>query len=171
MGMVFNPLRFKLITVTLTNGVAGVTAGGVNDQRGGAVTLNVVNKIDAVVQPGHCDPDTFRSFRTFSNDGPVCLVSCKSGDGVAKLMETIEAEVARLCDAGLDGDIIFCNERHRAHLQKCIDALDEILQDPTDVVSVAENLRYAASQFGCITGRIDFEKVLDSIFRDFCIGK
>ena len=36
---------------------------------------------------------------------------------------------------------------------------------------VAEDLRAAAYQLGRLLGRVDVEDVLDSIFRDFCIGK
>jgi tRNA modification GTPase len=40
-----------------------------------------------------------------------------------------------------------------------------------DVVLAAEELRYAASAVGKISGAIGVEDVLDVIFRDFCIGK
>ena len=40
-----------------------------------------------------------------------------------------------------------------------------------DVVLAAEELRYAASAVGKISGEIGVEDVLDVIFRDFCIGK
>jgi len=36
---------------------------------------------------------------------------------------------------------------------------------------VAEDVRLAARSLGRITGRVDVEKVLDVIFREFCIGK
>lgn len=42
---------------------------------------------------------------------------------------------------------------------------------PEDVVLGAEELRYAAQAVGRVTGDIGVEDVLDSIFRDFCIGK
>jgi tRNA modification GTPase len=42
---------------------------------------------------------------------------------------------------------------------------------PEDVVLAAEELRYAAQAVGRVTGDIGVEDVLDSIFRDFCIGK
>ncbi len=35
----------------------------------------------------------------------------------------------------------------------------------------AEELRYAAQAIGRVTGDIGVEDVLDSVFRDFCIGK
>jgi tRNA modification GTPase len=36
---------------------------------------------------------------------------------------------------------------------------------------VAEDMRAAAQQLGLLLGRVDVEDILDSIFRDFCIGK
>jgi tRNA modification GTPase len=42
---------------------------------------------------------------------------------------------------------------------------------PDDLVLAAEELRYAALSIGKITGRIDVEDILDTIFREFCIGK
>lgn len=42
---------------------------------------------------------------------------------------------------------------------------------PEDVVLGAEELRYAAQAIGKVSGLIDVEDVLDSVFHDFCIGK
>ena len=44
-------------------------------------------------------------------------------------------------------------------------------QAADDVVLAAEELRYAAQAIGKVSGRVDVEDVLDSVFRDFCIGK
>ena len=40
-----------------------------------------------------------------------------------------------------------------------------------DLVMGAEELRYAAQAIGKISGHIDVEDILDSVFNDFCIGK
>jgi tRNA modification GTPase len=40
-----------------------------------------------------------------------------------------------------------------------------------DIVLGAEELRYAAQAIGKVSGLVDVEDVLDSVFRDFCIGK
>lgn len=40
-----------------------------------------------------------------------------------------------------------------------------------DVVFAAEELRYAATAIGKVTGAIGVEDILDAVFRDFCIGK
>jgi tRNA modification GTPase len=36
---------------------------------------------------------------------------------------------------------------------------------------MAEELREAVQQLGCITGEVGFEEILDVVFGDFCIGK
>lgn len=41
----------------------------------------------------------------------------------------------------------------------------------SDIVFAAEELRYAAQAIGRITGDIGVEDILDSLFKDFCIGK
>lgn len=60
----------------------------------------------------------------------MCLVSCKTGDGIEGLLAAIEAHAAKACEVGLDRDAVFCNARHRAHLRKCIEALDEVRCHP-----------------------------------------
>lgn len=40
-----------------------------------------------------------------------------------------------------------------------------------DIVTMAEELREAVQQLGCITGEVGFEEILDVVFGDFCIGK
>ena len=45
------------------------------------------------------------------------------------------------------------------------------LVDAEDVVLAAEELRYAAQAIGKISWAVDVEDILDSVFRDFCIGK
>jgi tRNA modification GTPase len=36
---------------------------------------------------------------------------------------------------------------------------------------MAEDLRLALRAIGRLTGRVDIEELLDTLFRDFCIGK
>jgi tRNA modification GTPase len=90
----------------------------------------------------------------------------------------------------VNGDAMITRERHRFHVQACLDALRRFLARPgqvsfgrictssnLDVVMVtqvdmaAEELRVAAHSLGVVTGRVDVEELLDIVFRDFCIGK
>ncbi len=60
--------------------------------------------------------------------------------------------------------------RHRDALTHCLRALDDAVTAPLPELA-AEELRRAADALGRIVGRVDVEEMLDSIFRDFCIGK
>jgi len=75
-------------------------------------------------------------------------------------------------DIGKHDRLLITQERHRKHLESALVHLESFLDSGRDdVVLGAEDLRYAAREIGRIGGTIDVEDVLDSIFRDFCIGK
>jgi tRNA modification GTPase len=40
-----------------------------------------------------------------------------------------------------------------------------------DIEMAAEDLRLAVRHLSGIVGKVDVEEILDSIFKDFCIGK
>ena len=70
-------------------------------------------------------------------------------------------------------DILITRERHRQHLQQCVDYLKNFHQknEIEDLDKAAEDLRLATRQLGMIVGKVDVEEILGSIFNDFCIGK
>ncbi len=70
-------------------------------------------------------------------------------------------------------DIIITKERHRQHLQQCLDHLKNFNQknEIKDFDKAAEDLRLATRHLGMIVGKVDVEEILGSIFNDFCIGK
>jgi len=70
-------------------------------------------------------------------------------------------------------DILITRERHRQHLQKCLDHLKNFNKknEVDDFDKAAEDLRLATRQLGMIVGKVDVEEILGSIFNDFCIGK
>ena len=62
--------------------------------------------------------------------------------------------------------------RHRQALTEAQASLRHALTAPNDQPELfAEDLRLALRAVGRITGRVDVEELLDSVFRDFCIGK
>lgn len=62
--------------------------------------------------------------------------------------------------------------RHRTHLQKSVEALNQYYQyRDVDLALAAEGLRLGLTSLGRITGKVGTEEILDVIFRDFCIGK
>jgi tRNA modification GTPase len=70
-------------------------------------------------------------------------------------------------------DIFITRERHRQHLQQCLDHLKNFNKKnkAEDFDKAAEDLRLATRHLGMIVGKVDVEEILGSIFNDFCIGK
>jgi tRNA modification GTPase len=70
-------------------------------------------------------------------------------------------------------DILITRERHRQHLEQCLDYLKNFNKKNKveDFDKAAEDLRLATRHLGMIVGKVDVEEILGSIFNDFCIGK
>ncbi|MGB8275572.1 MAG: tRNA uridine-5-carboxymethylaminomethyl(34) synthesis GTPase MnmE [Alphaproteobacteria bacterium] len=99
----------------------------------------------------------------------VVETSVRSGEGLDRLLEVLEREVAaRLAHGG--GAPMITRARHRTALQDCVDALRRFSGAPSMELA-AEDLRIAARALGRITGRTGIEDLLDVVFQDFCIGK
>ena len=60
--------------------------------------------------------------------------------------------------------------RHRHALNEALASLHQARNAQAPEL-FAEDLRLATRAIGRITGSVDVEEVLDSVFRDFCIGK
>ena len=70
-------------------------------------------------------------------------------------------------------DILITRERHRQHLQQCLNYLKNFNEkkEIEDFDKAAEDLRLATRHLGMIVGKVDVDEILGSIFNDFCIGK
>jgi tRNA modification GTPase len=102
-------------------------------------------------------------------DGRLAMaVSIMTGAGTKALLREIEGRVVAGLGAGEAPALT--RARHRLALEDCAMALAraEVAVLPE---LLAEDLRLAARALGRITGRVDVEDVLDTIFREFCIGK
>ncbi|HEY4275640.1 MAG TPA: tRNA uridine-5-carboxymethylaminomethyl(34) synthesis GTPase MnmE [Rhizomicrobium sp.] len=103
--------------------------------------------------------------------GDGIALSLKSGDGLADLIAALTAMVAEKLEAK-DQAPALTRPRHRQALSEAVGALRHGLNAPADQPELfAEDLRLALRAVGRITGRVDVEELLDSVFRDFCIGK
>ncbi len=99
------------------------------------------------------------------------VVSSKTGDGMAHLVDLLSERASRAAWGGLDS-ISVVHERQRAELLKAVRALDDALAWPVEQLELkAEALRNASRALDRLIGRIDPEMVLDVIFSRFCIGK
>ncbi|PZW46583.1 tRNA modification GTPase trmE [Humitalea rosea] len=100
---------------------------------------------------------------------PHCLgVSTLTGAGIETLEAALTETVQRI--AGITDAATISRPRHRAALIEARDWLREAVVAPLPELS-AEALRGARRAIGRLTGHSGVDAVLDSIFRDFCIGK
>ncbi|HTR15711.1 MAG TPA: tRNA uridine-5-carboxymethylaminomethyl(34) synthesis GTPase MnmE [Acetobacteraceae bacterium] len=95
-------------------------------------------------------------------------VSARTGAGMAALRERLAAEATRLTQAA--GPPPLTRARHRAALTAAAAALDAATPAPLPELR-AEELRLALREIGRITGAVDVEAILDTVFSRFCIGK
>lgn len=95
-------------------------------------------------------------------------VSIYDRASVDRLLHRLSQEaVARL---GGEAPLV-SRARQRQCLQQAVDALGGIGTPDLPMEIVADHLRQAGDALGRLTGRIDVEEVLGSIFSTFCIGK
>jgi tRNA modification GTPase len=133
-----------------------------------AAHWSVVNKIDLMDEPALAKLSS-----DLADRGGTYLVSAASGQG----MDGLIAAVARFAaDFFTAEPALVTHQRQHAILAEVANslrdacALAESRAGPQDEL-VAEHLRRSANGLGRLTGRIDVEEVLESIFRNFCVGK
>ncbi|MSP01143.1 MAG: tRNA uridine-5-carboxymethylaminomethyl(34) synthesis GTPase MnmE [Acetobacteraceae bacterium] len=104
-----------------------------------------------------------------TDERPAVLpVSALTGMGLAALRDRLAAEATTLTQSS--GPPPLTRARHRVSLQ----AAARWLTDAEDAVEPelrGESMRLALRALGTITGQVGVEEILDSIFRQFCIGK
>lgn len=97
-------------------------------------------------------------------------ISAERGDGLAELLALLVDFAGNYFGSGEAG--LITRERQRLLLRNTADMLQRAAASSGGGEEfVAEDLRAAAQQLGRLLGRVDVEDILDSIFRDFCIGK
>ena len=128
-------------------------------------TLVIENKIDLENSSAH---------ETFLSEFKHCRLSLKSRDGLQAFRAVWQAAI----DAGLTQPIatdgVVVNARHAAALSESVAALELAAQKMRDSELselVAADLRDAIESIGKVVGKVDNERMLDSLFKQFCIGK
>ena len=99
------------------------------------------------------------------------LISLKNNTNIDILISKIKNNLKNKFIS--EEDILITRERHRQHLEQCVNYLEEFLlkNEKKDFDKAAEDLRLATRHLGMIVGKVDVEEILGSIFNDFCIGK
>ena len=96
-------------------------------------------------------------------------LSLKTGQGLEAVIEAITNAARQRLEAPGEAPAL-TRARHRDALVEASEALARaVAAGPPELF--AEDLRLAVRAIGRITGRVDVEDLLDTIFREFCIGK
>jgi len=127
-----------------------------------APVLGVLTKIDLVAERHQFDP--------------VVAVSARTGEGLAALLEAIDARLAAEHGASASDDTPgLTRARHRAAATTAVrelEAFDEALAADAVPMSIAAiHVRHAADALGELIGVLHTDDILDVVFRQFCVGK
>ncbi len=96
------------------------------------------------------------------------LVSAGTGAGMEDLLDRLTALVRDRLES--TEAPLPTRQRHRDALVEANAALSNVA-DAAYPELAAEDARVALRALGRITGRVDIDEILDTVFRDFCIGK
>jgi tRNA modification GTPase len=97
-------------------------------------------------------------------------ISASRGDGMAQLFSALVAFARDYFGSGESG--LIGRARQRKLLQETAASLQRsmmVMEKGEELA--AEELRTAAHSLGRLTGRVGVEDILDTIFREFCVGK
>jgi tRNA modification GTPase len=99
-------------------------------------------------------------------------VSCLTGEGLPKLQKEI---LARITKQNLKPEsALAINTRHRDCLRRALESCDRSTAAQAEGLSseyAAIHLNEALCAIGEVIGVVDVERILDSVFSQFCIGK
>jgi tRNA modification GTPase len=97
-------------------------------------------------------------------------ISASRGDGIKELIAALVGFAQNYFGSGEGG--LISRERQRKLLQQTAELLRRSINETGKGEEfLAEDLRAAAQSLGRLLGRVDVEDILDTIFREFCIGK
>ena len=127
-------------------------------------TIVVENKIDLVAIPQH---------DRFMQEFPHVHISLKKKEGIALLRQVWVASIeAGFVPSSIHGVVI--NARHAGLLDQArkalVQAFDKMKSGELSEL-VAADLRDALESVGNVVGKVDNERMLDRLFKQFCIGK
>lgn len=128
-------------------------------------TLLVLNKADLLPQPPLL-PSLL----------PQVYVSARTGEGLEELRDAIVARADSFAPTLAAEEQLAVNARHADALRRAEASLRTALEGlrstpPCPIELVSADLRAGMDALGEIAGRVDNERMLDSLFATFCIGK
>ncbi len=157
-------------------GAQVVLACGASPQEVQAAVEAVRTLTTAAVIAVHTKSDLLSPDAVVSRDDGPCYVSAESGEGIAPLLQRIDAAVAPTgaMDQGAD-EVAVTRERHQRGLREAREEVAQFLEGwcsgalPATVAAV--HLQGARDALASLVGTIGTEEILDRVFADFCIGK
>lgn len=128
---------------------------------------------NTIIIENKTDLDGARAHSEFLPEFKHVRTSLLEREGISELRDVWEQSIdASLSQPQNDGVVV--NARHAASLQEAVDALEfasSKLRNSELSELVAADLRDAVEHIGQVVGRVDNERMLDSLFKQFCIGK
>ena len=130
----------------------------------GKQLIVLANKID--------QGDVSQIEQDFASLPNILFISAKQKEKVQSLKQLLTEKVQQ----GLlsNEDVVVSNSRHYEALSKALENVVQVQEGLDSGISgdlLAMDIRQALFHLGEITGEITTDDLLDSIFRDFCIGK
>jgi tRNA modification GTPase len=143
--------------------------------------FEVIEKIkvkNAVIVLNKCDlPSAFDKIALASHltncDSPVLNISALRGYGLEELKDKIFNSSLTNWKEGREG-VLITNLRHKIAIENAIVSLGRSMsgfEENKPVEIIALELRDSLDRLGEIVGAVTTEDILDSIFKNFCIGK
>jgi len=129
---------------------------------------NLITK-DSIVILNKSDISTEQNHQFKGVD--VIFISVKNNRNITQLTTKIKEKLSNKFTK--TNNVLVTRERHRVKLNQCLKEIENFLNKDKnkDIEIAAEDLRLATRHLGGLVGKVGVEEILDSIFKDFCIGK
>ena len=130
-------------------------------------TIIILNKKDLLSKKKIGSKINYLKEKNFKR---ISVISAKKGTGINNLLNDLENYIKDRYKNVFFGEPVLTRTRHRAALKKCLSNLKKINKNKDPELN-AEDLRLSLNDIGNVTGKYEIEKMLDIVFKDFCIGK
>tara|TARA_B100000780_G_scaffold242482_1_gene185306 strand:+ start:144 stop:1472 length:1329 start_codon:yes stop_codon:yes gene_type:complete len=166
-----NEIEKKGITLAINKSKESDLSLIMIDNSSKKIDPKIINLIDehCIVVLNKSDVDSKQNH--YFKKVPVILISVKNNENIVQLISKIKEKLSSKFITS--NSVLVTRERHRSQLNSCLQEIDNFLKKDQnkDIELAAEDLRLATRHLGAIVGKVDVEEILDSIFKDFCIGK